>query len=118
MAEIDEFRWLAELAAAVTEASRVRQGEKVGPHGPNLTGHTLIRPGGRDCYPAFWIRDYALSLESGLIGVEEQRHALLLTAALQQPEHWHTPSGSLVPRGAIADHLTFGGRPIFFPGTL
>ncbi|MCC7264581.1 MAG: hypothetical protein IT369_18870, partial [Candidatus Latescibacteria bacterium] len=32
--------------------------------------------------------------------------------------HWHTPSGSLVPRGAIADHLTFGGRPIFFPGTL
>ena len=26
MAETDKFRWLAELAAAVTEASRVRQG--------------------------------------------------------------------------------------------
>ncbi len=72
----EEFRWLGELAAAVVEASRVRQGEKVGPHGPNLTGHTLIRPGGRDCYPAFWVRDYAMSLESGLIGVEEERNVL------------------------------------------
>ena len=99
------------------EASRVRPGQRVGSSTPNITGGTLIRPGGRDCYPAFWIRDFAMSLECGLIPPEEQRHALLLTAATQQAEDWQTPLGSLVPRGAIADHINFDGTPIYFPGT-
>ena len=91
---------------------------KVGASGPNTTGGTLIRPGGRDCYPAFWIRDYAMSLEAGFISAAEQRHALVLTARCQQNEPWNLPNGSVVPQGAIPDHITFGGKPIFFPGTL
>lgn len=110
--------FLEELTAAVVEASRVPPGSKVGPFGPNVTGGTVIRPGGRDCYPAFWIRDYAMSLESGQITLEEQRHALLLTATVQQDAEWPLPSGSVVPAGAIADHVTFAGKPIFYPGTL
>jgi hypothetical protein len=78
----------------------------------------VIRPGGRDCYPAFWIRDYAMSLESGLVTAEEQRHMLLLTAVHQQDEMWELPSGSVVPPGSIPDHISFGNRPIFYPGTL
>lgn len=109
--------FLAELARAVVEAARVRPGERAGGSPPNATGGTLVRPGGRDCYPAFWIRDFALSLESGLLTAEEQRHALLLTARTQPSEPRILPSGSLIPRGAIADHINFDGTPIFFPGT-
>ncbi|MBN2311865.1 MAG: hypothetical protein JXR94_22995 [Candidatus Hydrogenedentes bacterium] len=112
------MRFLAELAAAVVEASRVAPGAKVGGIGPNTTGGTVIRPGGRACYPAFWIRDYAMSLESGLVTHDEQRHMLLLTAAHQQDEEWPLPSGSVVTPGSIPDHISFGNKPIFYPGTL
>lgn len=111
------FDFLTGLTRDVVEASRVRPGQSVGVSGPNRTGGTLIKPGGRECYPAFWVRDHALSLASRMITLDEQRHALLLTAATQQAEDWPTPTGSLVPRGAIADHITFEGIPIFFPGT-
>ncbi len=109
--------FLAELADAVVDASRVRPGESVGPSVPNTTGGTLIRPGGRSCYPSFWIRDYAMSLDCGVIAQEEQRHALLLTASRQQERDETLPSGSLIPSGSIADHINFDGTPIFFPGT-
>ena len=112
------MRYLEGLAAAVVEASRVAPGEGVAGHGPNVTGGTLIRPGGRDCYPAFWIRDFAMSLESGLITADEAEHALLLTARLQASEDRRLRSGSFVPRGSIADHITLDGLPIFYPGTL
>ncbi len=114
----DDMHFLEGLTSAVVDASRVAPGAKVGAVGPNTTGGTLIRPGGRDCYPAFWIRDYAMSLESGCITLDEQRHALMLTAEKQQNEPWPLPNGSFVPRGAIPDHITFGGLPIFYAGTL
>ena len=114
----DDMQFLADLTADVVEASRVRPGAKVGEIGPNITGGTVIRPGGRDCYPAFWIRDYAMSLESGLVPADEQRHMLFLTAKHQQDSEWRLPSGSIVPPGSIADHISFGDKPIFYPGTL
>ena len=112
------FRHLQELARAVVDASRVRPGESVAGQPPNSTGTTLIRPGGRTSYPAFWIRDFTMSLGSGLITGPELRHALLLTARLQATVPRHTESGSLVPAGSIADHITFDGQAIFFPGSM
>lgn len=109
--------FLTEIAAAVVEESRVRPGKSVAQSVPNTTGGTLVRPGGRACYPSFWIRDFAMSLDSGLIIPDEQRHALLLTASRQQEYDEILPSGSRVPRGAIADHINFDGTPLFFPGT-
>jgi hypothetical protein len=114
----DDMAFLREMTAAVMDASRVAPEEKVGNIGPNVTGGTVIRPGGRACYPAFWIRDYAMSIDSGLVTPEEQRHMLFLTARHQQDERWHLPSGSIVPAGSIADHISFGDKPIFYPGTL
>jgi len=139
----DALTYLIDLAAAVVEASRVRPGDSVAGYGPNTTGATLIRPGGRACYPAFWIRDFAMSLESaapvsaplsgspppsgplpsapllsGLIHPDEAEHALRLTARLQAPADRTLRSGSFVPRGSIADHITFDGQPIFYPGTI
>jgi hypothetical protein len=114
----DDMAFLEHLAADVVAESRVPQGAKVGAIGPNVTGYTVIRPGGRNAYPAFWIRDYAMSLGAGLITADEQRHALLLTARHQQDVDWPLPSGSFVPAGAIPDHISFGDKPIFYPGTL
>ena len=109
--------FLETITEGVLEASRVRTGQSVGRSGANATGGTLIRPGGRDCYPAYWIRDFVMSLECGLIPHTEIEHALLLTARCQATADWQTPTGSFVPRGAIADHITFDGKPIYFPGT-
>ena len=114
----DAMQFAEALTADVLEASRVYPGQSVAGYGPNATGGTLIRPGGRDCYPSYWIRDFAMSLECGLVSPAEMEHALRLTASRQQSTDWHTPSGSLVPRGAIADHITFDGKPIFFPGSM
>jgi hypothetical protein len=114
----EDLAFLKEITRDVVEASRVGEGEKIGDYGPNVTGGTLIRPGGRDCYPAFWIRDYAMSLDCGFISAEEQRHMLLLTARHQPDEEITLKSGSSIPPGSIPDHITFGDKPIFFPGTL
>ena len=114
----DQLAFLREMARDVVEASRVRAGEKVGEYGPNNTGGTVIRPGGQNCYPAFWIRDYAMSLDSGLVALEEQRHMLLLTAKHQPDREISLKSGSVIPAGSIPDHITFRDQPIFFPGTI
>lgn len=115
---VEDLAFLRAMTSDVVEASRVAPEGMVGAIGPNATGGTLIRPGGRDCYPAFWIRDYAKSLDSGLITVEEQRHALLLTAEYQSDRDRVLESGSVVVAGSIPDHITFGGKPIYYPGVL
>lgn len=114
----DDLEWLRALALDTLEASRVRPGEIVAGVGPNTSGAVLIRPGGRAAYPAFWIRDYAMSLESGVVPPEEQRHAIAVTAAHQVDQLVTLPSGSTLPAGSIPDHVSFGGVPIYFPGIL
>lgn len=114
-----DFNFLETLTKDVLESSRIFPGQEVSPNfGPNNTGGTLIRPGGRNAYPSFWIRDYAMSLESGLIPLVEQKHMLSITASTQCDQTWITKGGSMIPMGAIADHVRIDdGLPIYFPGT-
>ncbi len=114
-----DFEFLEALMKDVLESSRIYPGQKITADSiPNKTGSVLIRPGGRDSYPSFWIRDYAMSLESGFITMEEQKNMLLLTASTQCDQTWITKGGSMVPLGAIADHIRIDdGLPIYFPGT-
>jgi hypothetical protein len=114
-----QWDFLEKLTETVIDSSRIRPGQSVSDQfGPNNTGGNLIRPGGRNCYPSFWIRDYAMSLESGFIGFDEQKHMLLLTASTQCDQAWITEGGSMVPEGSIADHIRIdNGLPIYFPGT-
>ncbi len=114
-----DLDFLAGITRDVVEASRILPGQKISKDfGANRTGGTLIRPGGRDCYPAFWIRDYAMSLECGYITLEEQKHMLVLTASTQCDQTWITDAGSMVPLGAIADHIRIDdSKPVYFPGT-
>lgn len=115
----EDLGFLKDLTTAVFDSSKIYPGQQIHKDfGPNNTGGILIRPGGRDCYPSFWIRDYTMSLESGLVSQEEQRHMLLLTASTQCNQTWITKNGSLVPNGAIPDHIRIDDMlPIFFPGT-
>jgi len=116
---VADFGFLKEMTEAVVAASRILPEQKVSSKfGGNHTAGTLIRPGGRDCYPSFWIRDYAMSLESGFITLEEQEHMLRLTASRQCNQTWISDAGSMVPQGSIADHIRIDdGKPVYFPGT-
>ncbi len=115
-----DLAFLAGMTKEVIDSSRISPGQIIaGTIGPNNTGGILIRPGGRNCYPSFWIRDYAMSLESGFITSDEQKHMLILTASVQCDQPWITRGGSMIPYGAIADHIRIDdGLPVFFPGTL
>ena len=115
----ENFEYLEGLTRDVVDSSRIYPGQKISPSlGPNGTGGILIRPGGRSCYPSFWIRDYAMSLESGFINSDEQKHMLTLTALTQCDQPWITKGGSMVPFGAIADHINIDDiNPIYFPGS-
>ena len=115
----EDMAFLGQMTRDVMESSRIYPGQTVSPDfGPNNSGGILIRPGGRDCYPSFWIRDYAMSLESGLVTTAEQKHMISLTAATQCSHTHITKGGSMIPLGAVADHIRIDDLlPIFFPGT-
>lgn len=114
-----DLEYLAHLTRDVLENSRVYPGQAITPEfGKNNTNGTLVRPGGRATYPAFWIRDYAMSLDCGFVSVKEQMHMMRLTASRQCDQSWIGNAGSMVPAGAIPDHIRIDdGKPIYFPGT-
>lgn len=114
-----DMGFLEKMTTDVLEQSRIYPQQYISfIYGANETGGTLIRPGGKDAYPSFWIRDYAMSLETGMVAMEEQLHMLTLTASTQSDKTWITQGGGLVPFGAIADHIRIDtGEPIYFPGT-
>ena len=115
----DDLIYLKELTKDVLDSSRIHPGQKISSDfGSNSTGGILIRPGGRKTYPSFWIRDYAMSLECGFVSGAEQKHMLQLTASTQCDRTWITNAGSIIPSGAIADHIRIDdGKPIYYPGT-
>ena len=116
---VDDLIYLKGLTKDVLDSSRIYPGQKISSDfGSNSTGGILIRPGGRKTYPSFWIRDYTMSLECGFVSGAEQKHMLQLTASTQCDRTWITNAGSIIPSGAIADHIRIDdGKPIYYPGT-
>jgi len=113
-----DLEFLRVLTRDVVAASRVKPGQNAGGSPTNSSGFTLIMPGGRGSYPAFWIRDFAMSLESGFVTAEEMLNHLRLTARCQNgPVSRTLKHGLVVPPHAIPDHINFDGRPVFYPGT-
>jgi hypothetical protein len=114
-----DVAFLKQMVKDVMDSSRIYPNQLISDDfGPNQTGGVLIRPGGRNSYPAFWIRDYAMSIQSGFVTLEEQKHMLLLTAKTPSNEFKYTKWGSFIPKGAVADHIRIDdGKPIYFPGT-
>jgi len=114
-----DLKYLEGLTRDVVERSRIQPKQMISKEfGSNNSRGILIKPGGSDAYPAFWIRDYAMSIESGFITLEEQKHMLLITASGQCDQPWISDGGSMIPMGAIPDHIRIDdSRPIYFPGT-
>ena len=119
MLDANDLTFLEQMVKDVMEASRIYPGQKISKDfGPNQTNGVLIRPGGRTSYPAFWIRDYAMSIETGYVSEKEQKHMLDLTANTQSDSLIRTKWGTSIPKGSIADHIRIDdGKPIYFPGT-
>ncbi len=116
--EAADLAFLRDLARDVVAASRVEPGRKVGDASTNSCGFTLIMPGGRGGYPAFWIRDFAMSLGSGFITADEMQNHLRLVARCQNgPTARPLSHGLVVPPFAIPDHINFDGGAVFYPGT-
>lgn len=117
--DTNDLTFLEEMVKDVMEASRIYPGQKISKDfGPNQTEGVLIRPGGRTSYPAFWIRDYAMSIETGYVSEKEQKHMLVLTASTQSDSLIWTKWGTSIPKGSIADHIRIDDiKPIYFPGT-
>jgi len=115
----DSMAFLAGFAEASIEASRVRPGEMIDPTLPtNLSGMTLIRPGGRKCYPAVWTQDFTIAVATGFITAQEMEDHLLLIARGQNGDRERRlASGAVIPPYAIPDHVLFDGRAVFYPGT-
>jgi hypothetical protein len=65
-----DMDFLRGLTRDVVAASRVPPGQKSGGSPTNSCGFTLIMPGGRGSYPAYWVRDFAMSLQSGFVTAE------------------------------------------------
>jgi len=108
------FLW--KLARATVESARVRTGQPRGGMGPNTTGIDLITPGGN--YPAMWTRDFAMSLDSGLVPPDDiLRHVRLLARSQNGQVERRLASGAVIPPFAVPDHVNLDGSPVFYPGT-
>jgi hypothetical protein len=114
-----DMNFLRDMTRDVIEASRVRPGSNGGGswHLTNACGFTLITPG-KDTYPSFWIRDFAMALDSGFFTPDEMRDHLRLTCKTQNGQtDRRLANGLHVPPWAIPDHVNYDGRPTYFPGT-
>jgi hypothetical protein len=114
--EKSDVQFLTGLAAATIEKARVQPGGTRGGMPPNNQGFSLITPGGN--YPAMWVRDFAMSLDCGLIRPAEILDHLQLIARSQNGEQERRlASGGIIPPFAVPDHINFDGRAVFYPGT-
>ena len=107
----ESMEFLKGIAGATVKAAHVPPGAYKLGGGVNTTGIPLITPGGN--YPAFWIRDYAMSLDCGLIGPDEMLPQLKLIARCQNgPLEHKSLSGATIPPFAIPDRIQMNGAPV------
>jgi hypothetical protein len=108
------MEFLKGITAATVKAAHVPPGAFKTGGGVNTTGIPLITPGGS--YPAFWVRDYAMSLDCGLIGPDEMLPQLKLIAHCQNgPRERKSLSGAAIPPFAIPDYILMNGAPVLVP---
>lgn len=115
----DDMEFLRKLVLDTLEGSRVAPGTN-GPKGwsiQNTCGFPLVTPG-RLGYPAFWIRDFSMAADSGLMPSKEIQDHLFLIAKCQSeesPRQLH--DRAFLPPYSIPDHINFDGKPVYYPGT-
>lgn len=113
-----DLDFLAAMAKDTVEASRVRMRSIEYPHRVSRPGRiTLITPG-KDTYRAFWIRDFSMAADSGLIYDDELLYHLKLASKCQTgPADRLLKHGLRMPAWSIPDHINYDRTPVFYPGT-
>ena len=83
------------------------------------TKEDVLLPSGDEKYRSFWIRDCALMAECKLIPDRLLKKYIRIIAAHGQngKETIYLENGLSIPPYAIADHINYDGKPVFFPGT-
>ena len=76
-------------------------------------------PSGDEKYLSFWVRDAAMMAESGLLSDDALLRYIGIIACHGQngEEPRHLANGLTVPPYAVADHINYDGKAVFFPGT-
>lgn len=114
-----DLEFLRTLTLDILQQSRVAPGS-TGPADwkiKNSVGFSLVTPGRRG-YPAFWIRDFSMACDSGLVQTKELQNHLTLVAKCQSDVIIRRlGSGGILPALSIPDHINFDGRPVYYPGT-
>ena len=111
--------FLREMTQDVIQASRVQPGSNGGGDWSitNACGFALLTPG-KDTYRAFWIRDFSMALDSGLVDAQEISNHLILVCKVQNgAQERNLAHGLHIPPWAVPDHINYDGRPVWFPGT-
>lgn len=115
----EDMEYLRQLTLDVLEASRVEPDSNGGGNWAivNTCGFSLVTPG-KDTYRSYWIRDFSMALDSGLVADDEIRDHLILTCRTQNgPASRSLANGLHVPPWSIPDHINYDGRPTYYPGT-
>ena len=79
----------------------------------------LVLPSGDEKYLSFWVRDFVMMAESQLFSKFELKKYIEIIATCGQngEKEIALENGLIVPPFAIADHVNYNAKPVFFPGT-
>ncbi len=83
------------------------------------TREYVLLPSGDEKYISFWVRDCALMAESGLLPDHVLKKYIEIIALNGQNGNKTLilENELTVPPYAIADHINYDGKPVYFPGT-
>lgn len=79
----------------------------------------LLLPSGDEKYGSFWVRDAVFMSESGVVPADRMREMLTAIASCGQngTETRYLANGLIIPPYAVADHINYNGKPVYYPGT-
>ena len=108
--------FLASQARSILDSARLLPGKWKGKW-RNGTPYAVHVPGGNMGYPAFWVRDAVMMLESDFISLPELEGWIRLIASVVRNEDWDVRPGVMAPAFAVPDHIDLDGKASFYPGS-
>ncbi len=116
MTDLERYDYLKKMALEVLEACTFEQ--KCDYFGESELMRIAV-PSGDGKYPSFWVRDCAMMAESGLFSREDWKRYIQIIAryGINGSKTRTLQNGLSVPPYAVADHINYDGKPVFFPGT-
>lgn len=115
LSESDEL-FLAGQARKIMDTAKLGPGQANGKY-RNTTSFMVHVPGGNMGYPAYWIRDSVMMLESGFIDAKEVEDWIRLICSVVRDQDWNVRPGVVIPAFAIPDHINLDGKGSFYPGS-